>query len=171
MTDPKTGIYGIFRRGTSDCYIGSSLDIHRRWKDHRGMLRARKHYNKKLENAWYKYGEDAFEFRVIELCEEPRLLATEEHWLQIFRPQYNLTFTPTQPINEVIRKQISLSLRGKGRPQAVKDKIKETQRRKNRTILAFGALFSASELAEKLGIKANTLRKRLGRGWKPPQNE
>lgn len=169
--DTKMGVYGIFRRGTGECYIGSSIDIHRRWRDHRSRLRVKEHHNKKLENAWHKYGPEDFEFRILELCEEAHMIEAEERWLQAFKPHYNLSYTPTKPMDEVARIKMRASMKGKPRDPVICAKIKATLRKKHRNIPAFGSLFSVSELAEKLNLPVKTVQKRLQRGWKPPQNE
>ena len=39
------------------CYIGSAVNIQKRWRDHKRELRNNKHSNKKLQNHCNKYGE------------------------------------------------------------------------------------------------------------------
>ena len=60
------GIYSIINKIDNRVYIGSSTDIIRRWGVHRTSLRAGKHHAKALQRDWSLYGEDAFEFSVIE---------------------------------------------------------------------------------------------------------
>lgn len=43
-------------------YVGSSVDIKRRFKEHKSSLRLNKHYSTYLQNAWNKYGEKEFAF-------------------------------------------------------------------------------------------------------------
>ena len=50
-------------------YIGSSNDIYRRWREHKKDLRDGCHDNEHLQNAWKKYGENNFEFKIIEECD------------------------------------------------------------------------------------------------------
>lgn len=47
-------------------YVGQSIDITARWHYHRTQLRCGTHGNAKLQNAWNKYGENAFIFGVID---------------------------------------------------------------------------------------------------------
>ena len=55
-------IYQIINNETEQRYIGKTIDIQRRRKEHLEKLRQNKHINKKLQNAWNIYGEDAFSF-------------------------------------------------------------------------------------------------------------
>ena len=45
-------IYRIRNILTGKFYIGSSIDIERRWHEHRLHLRTDRHANKHLQNAW-----------------------------------------------------------------------------------------------------------------------
>ena len=40
------------------CYIGSAVNITRRWMEHLTALKADKHYSKKLQNHYNKYGKN-----------------------------------------------------------------------------------------------------------------
>ena len=60
------GIYKIKNRITHKVYIGESLDIKRRWSQHKNDLRHGKHHSERLQRDWKKYGEKAFRFSVVE---------------------------------------------------------------------------------------------------------
>lgn len=78
------GIYKITQTATGKFYIGSSRDIYARWDEHRSSLRRGKHHSKRLQNAWNKYGADAFQFELVEACEQcdgAQLLIREQYWL------------------------------------------------------------------------------------------
>ena len=59
-------IYKIENKITGQCYIGQTVDYKRRQATHINKLRRNAHDNQKLQNAWIKYGEPAFEFTVWE---------------------------------------------------------------------------------------------------------
>ncbi len=61
------GVYRILCTPTGSAYIGSSLDITNRWSKHRIQLRKNVHHCAHLQRAWNKYGEDAFEWHVIQV--------------------------------------------------------------------------------------------------------
>jgi group I intron endonuclease len=63
----RCGIYCIKNTINNKVYIGKSIDIHRRIKEHINMLNSkRKDENTHLMNAWYKYGANSFEYSVLE---------------------------------------------------------------------------------------------------------
>lgn len=62
----KSGIYCILNLENNKKYIGSSMNISRRWMDHKRNLNNNVHINKHLQFAWNKYGKDLFKFFIIE---------------------------------------------------------------------------------------------------------
>lgn len=75
------GIYNIVNKTNGKKYIGSSRNIQSRWSKHKSLLRHNKHENIKLQNAWNKYGEEMFEFIIVEECEFDVLLDVEQKYL------------------------------------------------------------------------------------------
>lgn len=82
-TSNSSGVYAIRRIGTDKMYIGSSKNFANRCKSHDLMLKNGSHHCKHLQYSWNKYGEDAFEFVILENCLSDRtlLFAREQHWL------------------------------------------------------------------------------------------
>ena len=62
----KSGIYAIRNKVNGKIYIGSSVDVSKRQKQHYRLLTQNKHHSYKLQADWNKYGEEAFEWCVIE---------------------------------------------------------------------------------------------------------
>lgn len=87
------GIYQIRNKVNGKVYVGSSVNVRRRWVEHRRDLRRGNHYNQHLQRAWNKYGESSFEFLLVEECGEELLEDNENRWLQAKKPEwvYNLT--------------------------------------------------------------------------------
>lgn len=77
----NSGIYKIKNIQTGKFYIGSALDFTVRFRNHRYELRTNKHANKKLQNAWNKYGERSFEFIAFFPCFPEFLLKFEQMFL------------------------------------------------------------------------------------------
>lgn len=77
------GVYKILNRKNGKFYIGSSIDVEKRFSSHKKELIAGTHNNKHLQNAWNKYGEDSFEFLVIEEVSDINELRNREtYYLQ-----------------------------------------------------------------------------------------
>lgn len=84
---PKTsGIYVIKCEKNGKIYVGSTSNLRKRWKEHFNGLNANSHRNSYLQNAWNKYGEQHFIFRILEFCAIEYLEEREQHWLDILRP-------------------------------------------------------------------------------------
>lgn len=91
QTIPVTsGIYKIICTFTDKCYIGSTANLRKRHREHFSKLHKKTHCNQRLQNAWNKYGSDAFVFEVIELVLPPFLLEREQYWLDKLKPSFNL---------------------------------------------------------------------------------
>lgn len=85
-----SGIYTITNKENGNFYIGSSVNLKKRWKRHKSNLRTNKHDNAHLQRAWNKYGEDCFEFSVLEYVEDiSLLLTTEQKYIDALHPIYN----------------------------------------------------------------------------------
>lgn len=82
---PKfSGVYGIRNIKNGKIYIGQSYNIHKRWCEHKYDLNNNIHHNKKLQNAWNKYGETSFCFFVIEKCEQDIINEREIFWIAYY---------------------------------------------------------------------------------------
>lgn len=85
------GIYKIVCNLTEDCYIGSAKNLKTRLSRHRSSLRVNKHYNRHLQNAWNKYGEENFSFEIIDVTSDiTTLIEREQHWMDLLSPKYNI---------------------------------------------------------------------------------
>lgn len=82
-----TGIYAIVNRASSKIYVGSTgCSLKRRWSCHQSLLKSGRHYNRHLQAAWNKYGEEVFEFLVCEYVDSStRLTEREQYWLDELR--------------------------------------------------------------------------------------
>lgn len=78
-----SGVYKITHIKSGRLYIGSSNHIYKRWATHKSSLNNNRHENKYLQHAWNKYGEDQFEFEIIETTEPQNLYDRERYWIDI----------------------------------------------------------------------------------------
>lgn len=94
----KCGIYIITNIINGHRYIGSAKNLYKRLYDHKWELNKNKHTNNYLQNAWNKYGEDNFEYGILEYCEENIRLNRETYYVDIIKPEYNLRGVNTEAI-------------------------------------------------------------------------
>jgi len=78
-----SGIYLILNKINNKWYVGSANDIiGSRWPSHKRLLKRNNHYNPHLQLSWNKYGEENFEFCIVELVEdESQLLIIEQRYI------------------------------------------------------------------------------------------
>lgn len=79
----KSGIYIIKNTYDGKVYIGQSVDVKRRIRDHKRLLKFGIHKNTYLQNAFNLYKEH-MDFRIIEMCEIRELDDREQHWIKEF---------------------------------------------------------------------------------------
>ena len=83
------GVYTILNNITQDQYIGSSINIAKRFAQHRSLLRRGRHYADRLQEAWRAAGESAFSTMVLEEVAHPSHLVTaEQRHMDEKRPTY-----------------------------------------------------------------------------------
>lgn len=78
-----TGIYLIKNLSNNKVYIGQSIDIKKRIKDHFWKARCKKDisYNSALHSAIRKYGEDNFQCEILEICDMNSLDERERYYI------------------------------------------------------------------------------------------
>lgn len=89
MTD-ASGIYAILQLSTGRHYVGSAVQLRRRFGRHQYDLAAKRHHNLKLQRAWDKHGQSDFRFDVLEKCSQDALIEREQFWLDQTKPFFNI---------------------------------------------------------------------------------
>lgn len=85
----KTGIYKIINKVTGKVYIGSAVDIDKRWYNHKRDLNYNRHHSYKLQNSVNKHGIDNFIFEIIEECGKELLIEREQYWMDLLTSVVN----------------------------------------------------------------------------------
>lgn len=81
----KPGIYAIVNKVNNKMYIGKSINIYKRTKQHiTGLNTKNKNENRYLINSWHKHGKDNFEIEILEFLElnEDLLSERELYWMK-----------------------------------------------------------------------------------------
>lgn len=85
-----SGIYAIKNKINNKLYIGKSIDVNvRYYSRHRKNLINNNHGNDHLQKSWNKYGEQNFEFYIIEECSEEKLNEREIYWINYYKSYNN----------------------------------------------------------------------------------
>lgn len=88
-----SGVYKIVNKTNNGVYVGSSVNMPKRWKTHLWLLRKNKHRCKHLQNSFNLYGENNFYFEILEqitvngpLFQNTRNVLTEreQYWLDFY---------------------------------------------------------------------------------------
>ena len=84
------GIYCIENLVNHKKYIGLSKNILQRFSRHRTHLNGGYHINDHLQSAWNNYGEDNFQFYIIEECDESLLKDKEMYYIKKYKTKNRL---------------------------------------------------------------------------------
>lgn len=109
MAKKIIGIYQITCTVNNRRYIGQSIDIKRRFNQHK-----RKPPDGMIDDV-AKYGIDKFKFEILEECAPEELTAREDFYLSTLNPEYNIR-TEGHGISEEARKKLHESKLGKKHP-------------------------------------------------------
>jgi len=80
----SSGVYKFTSKTTGLSYIGQSIDIERRYKEHK---KADDGYS--FHNAIKEHGWDDFIFEVLEYCDIDKLLEREKYWITYYNTYYH----------------------------------------------------------------------------------
>lgn len=82
------GVYAVVNTESSKVYVGSTVNLEKRWSQHRTALRRGVHHNPHLQAAWEYYGATAFEYGILEYLEDPEeLYLAEQFWVDIYQEE------------------------------------------------------------------------------------
>ena len=122
----QSGIYGIHNVVNDKWYVGQSQDIPRRWRQEKAGLRNgaihRKGNNQHISSDWLSYGENSFEWVILEHCSTDVLNEREMYWISVknsYRNGYNQTLGGDghrghhRIVSQHTKEKISKSLKGK----------------------------------------------------------
>lgn len=87
-------IYAIENKVNGKMYIGQTINLKRRWANHKSKLKNNKHINQHLQNSYNKYGKSKFKYKIIERNIPVEKLEEKEtyyiHKYNSFKGGYNL---------------------------------------------------------------------------------
>lgn len=189
----KSGVYQILNTVNGKRYVGSTANLKKRQWSH--WVNLRQGINSPyLQNAWDKYGEKSFSFKVLEYVSNPKqLIKREQYYFDTLKPEYNISPTAgnclgvkrteeqkqrTSEVNignkhtlgyrhtpKALRKMSKASMGNKYGPNQ-NTKLTEPDVRKIRSLLAKDKLLQ-QEIGTKFGVSRSTIRDiKLGNTWR-----
>lgn len=85
------GIYQIQSKiNPTRIYVGSTINLNKRWRRHVSLLKRGSHPNNKLQHHYNKYGEEDLVFSILLGCENKELIDKEQFFIDSLRPWFNL---------------------------------------------------------------------------------
>ena len=94
------GIYKITNKLNNKSYIGQSIDINVRWKNHISNSTQKNNpcYEYPLYKAFRKYGLENFKFEILKICKRKDLLKYERYYYDKYSPEYNQMYPNPNPV-------------------------------------------------------------------------
>lgn len=86
-----SGIYTITNVVNGRVYVGSAIDINKRWSTHKSNLKNNKRNNKYLQEDYNNQSVNDFVYEIVEECLQRDLLVKEKKWKDFFGDKvYNI---------------------------------------------------------------------------------
>lgn len=137
LKNDVSGVYKIVNKINGHHYVGSSQNVYKRWGDHKRDLFNKSHHSRYLQRAWNKYGENAFIFRLVIVCEIDSLLEYEQKILDKQPCEYNISRYADAPRGIVITEETRNKLirshlgqepwnKGMSMPEETKEKLRRS---------------------------------------------
>ena len=79
-------------------YIGSTINLDKRWCEHKRDLMNNSHQNIHLQRFVNKYSIDSISFHIIEKIDNKNLLTKEQHYLDITKNKFNIATDSSAPM-------------------------------------------------------------------------
>lgn len=126
-----SGIYCAIHRASLMCYVGSSVDVHRRRIEHLHASNTKCLTN--FHRALREFGADSFDFELLEVCTKENMLEREAFWIKFlgaatldgFNTSKNPTANYTRQVSQVSRQRHSVANRGKKRTPEHIEKMRQ----------------------------------------------
>lgn len=132
-----SGIYLIRNTLNGKVYVGQSVHVRIRWRQHRRC--ARQGHKSHLYDAIRKYGEDVFVHELLEACAPEQFDGREAYWMDQYdcrNPEKGYNLMPAGQCGRVMdaatRERLSLKMRGRKRDPEVVRRVAEKIRARKR---------------------------------------
>lgn len=158
----KSGIYKI--QSTTEpekFYIGSSVNIQNRKRQHYSMLKLNKHDATYLQNYYNKHGKESLVFHVIEECCQEKLIQREQYYIDTLKPLFNSRKNAESNFGHKFSKEVKQNM-SKAQKEWRKDRdlsIKLTKELCNEVLKLKSNGLKNNEIASRLNISLPSVSK------------
>lgn len=130
----KSGVYRWVNTLTGDSYIGSAVDLSKRFSVYYSQKSIQEVLNRSKSNllsAIQKYGHSNFTLEILEYCSPSDTINREQYFLDFLYPEYNILSIASSSLGklhtEETKFKISNSLKGKSVSEETKQKMSESR--------------------------------------------
>lgn len=133
----KPAVYQIKNTVTGDLYVGSSIYMRRRIRQHIYHLERKTHANRRLQNAFLKYGRESFSVSILEdgFTREKISIVEQKH-MDTLKPEYNILENAYTHLGSVRREEtkakIGASHKGMKHTEEAKAKMSKSLKGKKK---------------------------------------
>ena len=166
------GIYKIENLVNGKSYIGQSVDIFRRWKDHSNFWEAKKNWSA-IKHALHKHCLENFTFTILEECLKEDLNDREIYWIKKLNTQsphgYNMTAGGGGSLNASKQTRAKMSKAKKGK-KLTKEHVEKVIDAVSKSCVINDVEYkSTTEASKILNFKQNSLSRYLAGTRKWPE--
>lgn len=137
----KCGVYMWINKITGARYVGSALDLSRRFMCYysfKSLTSRVSKSNSVIYRALLKYGHSNFSLEILEYCDKAEVIKREQYYLDSLKPEYNILTTAYSVAGYKHREEVLELIRAaaskrKPRPQSEETKLKLSELAKGRT--------------------------------------
>ena len=127
-----SGIYKIQSRiKPKRIYIGSSVNVYKRWMQHAQTLKRNIHRSIKLQRHYNKYGEADLQYSILICCDKNDLIKMEQYFIDAYNPYFNCSPTASSRLgckaSEETKRKLRESHLGKSNPHIGQPRTDETK--------------------------------------------
>lgn len=110
----KSGVYRLTNLITGAIYIGSAIDLTRRFREYFSVKHLKKETlknNSIIYRALLKNGYSNFRLEILEYCDKNLTIVKEQYFIDLLKPEYNLCLKAVSSLGRITREDTRLKLR------------------------------------------------------------
>jgi group I intron endonuclease len=120
-----SGIYQIQSKINPDrIYIGSAININKRWNHHLSNLKSNNHHSIKLQNHYNKYGKEDLQFSILLECDKENLIRVEQYYIDVLNPYFNICKFAASVLGKKCSEATKKKISSHKRSQEFKDRMR-----------------------------------------------